>query len=232
MCVYIYDVTLGCVRIYICMYVYTPRPRQVCRLLEHWGVCVLGCVCTFLMLLLHAQVIEMHKQDASGDAKLRTCVDVLKASVQAIEFGGGLCVKGLRLLQSLITFHGVQAKHWSAKRDCDKAVAKTLRTCIDHNDQAVQLQVLPVLAGISRCESCIIGHILLILMLPMPLVVVVLLMAQLVLQQVLQLLQLCAAASKQLQQQLLQLLQHLLQLQQVLQQLQLCAAASNSYMPA
>jgi len=184
------------------------------------------------MQLLHAQVIEMHKKkDASGDAKLRTCVDVLKASVQAIEFGGGLCVKGLRLLQSLITFHGVQAKHWSAKRDCDKAVAKTLRTCIDHNDQAVQLQVLPVLAGISRCESCIIGHILLILMLPMPLVVV-LLMAQQVLQQVLQLLQLCAAASKQLQQQQLQLLQHLLQLQQVLQQLQLCAAASNSYMPA
>jgi hypothetical protein len=106
------------------------------------------------MLLLHAQVIEMHKPDASGDAKLRTCVDVLKASVQAIEFGGGLCVKGLRLLQSLITFHGVQAKHWSAKRDCDKAVAKTLRTCIDHNDQAVQLQVLPVLAGIKRCWSC------------------------------------------------------------------------------
>jgi hypothetical protein len=54
-------------------------------------------------------------------------------------------------------------------------------------------------------------------------------MAQQVLQQVLQLLQLCAAASKQLQQLELQLLQHQLQLQQVLQLLQLCAAASNSH---
>ena len=118
----------------------THQTQNVCER-ESWGGCVLVCVCTFLMLLRLAQVIEMHKPDASGEAKLRTCVDVLKASVQAIEFGGGLCVKGLRLLQSLITFHGVQAKHWSAKRDCDKAVAKTLRTCIDHNDQAVQLQV-------------------------------------------------------------------------------------------